>query len=169
MSRAKTSPLTVALCAIAALTTGCAVDTYRIVSSDKVPSVDLSNGNDVCADEGINSIAANEIEFWLHSSADAGLDRRITAALKVSIKTSEASFHLDTTTTCESNGARIAFVRTDGSITGPAQLTAHFTVTPSPDGSPHVAVDLATLLTAAHELVELQAVELKSDKSTAVD
>jgi hypothetical protein len=48
-------------------------------------------------------------------------------------------------------------------------LTAHFTVTPSPDGSPHVVMDLATLLAAAHDLVALQAVELKSDKSTAVE
>ena len=152
------------LCTMAALTSGCGVDDYRIVSSDTVPSVDLTDGSAVCADGGINSIAANEIEFWLHSSADAGLDRRITAALTVSIKSSSASSHVGTTTTCETTGAGIAFVRTDGSINGPAQFTAHFTVTPSREGSPQVVVDHASLLAAAHELIELQAAELDKGK-----
>lgn len=157
-----------ALCAIAALTGGC-VDGEGIVSSDTLPSVDLTNGGAVCADEGINSIAASEIEWWLHSSPDAGLDKRITAALEVSIRASASTFHSGTATTCESREVGIAFVQPDGSVNERARLTAHFAVTASPDGSAHVAVDRPSLLAAAQELIELQHAELNHEKLTAID
>jgi hypothetical protein len=48
-------------------------------------------------------------------------------------------------------------------------LTAHFSVTASPDGSPHVVVDRASLLLAARSLVKLQNAELSREKLTAVN
>jgi hypothetical protein len=165
----KTTCCVVTLCALAALTSGCDEETSGIVSSDTVPSVDLTNGIAVCADDGINSIAASEIDWWLHSSPDARLDQRITAALEVSIKPSASTFHSGTTTTCESHGVGVAFVRPDGSVNGPAQLSARFTVTASPDGSPHVSVDRATLLSAAQGLIKLQDAELSREKLGAAN
>jgi len=152
-------------CALAVLTGGCGVDSYHIVSSDAVPRVRLSNGIAVCADDGINAIAASEIEWWLHSSSDAGLDARLTAALEVSIKASRPTLHSGSMTSCESHDVGIAFVLPDGSVNAASRLSAHFTVTASPDRSPHVVVDQASLLSAAKALIELQDAE-RSREST---
>ncbi len=118
----------------------------------------------VCNEHAVRSLADQRMLQWFKTKTPGNFEG-IRAKFEVDIRAAVSTFHSGMTTECQGN-ASIAFLRSDGTLNGPAQFTVLFTVSAAPDGGPRVVLNEMSMLNGAQDLVELAFTEQNAERGT---